>query len=53
MDRETEIDENEKYNLPCPYDASVNCVQMPDDDSCGCDPCQDCPINKDNRHRGE
>lgn len=39
-------DDNEKYNLPCPYTAGVMCVQMP------CDPrddnyCDDgCPNRK-------
>jgi len=27
--------DNEKYNLPCPYDSEVQCVQMP------CDPGDD------------
>lgn len=33
--------ENEKHNKPCPYNPKVMCVQYPDD-SCGCDPCQEC-----------
>ena len=37
----TPKEENEKYNLPCPHDASVLCVQFPDDD-CGCDWCEGC-----------
>lgn len=38
-------DENEKYNLPCPYDPKIMCVQIPGDkDSCNCDYCFDvCP----------
>lgn len=33
--------ENEKYNLPCPYNPDIKCVQIPDD-SCGCDWCEGC-----------
>ena len=35
-------EENEKYNLPCPHNPTVKCVQYPDPDPCGCDPCQEC-----------
>lgn len=38
-------DENEEYNLPCPYDSSEMCVQMPcgpeDDNFCG-----ECPVRE-------
>ena len=33
---------NEKYNLPCPYNPKVKCIQIPDD-GCGCDWCTVCP----------
>lgn len=36
-------DENEKYNLPCPYNPKVKCVQYPEEE-CDCDPCKECEI---------
>lgn len=36
-------EENEKYNLPCPYNPKVKCVQYPEEE-CGCDPCGECEI---------
>lgn len=36
-------DENRKYTKPCPYNNSIPCVQYPED-SCGCDPCEECEI---------
>ena len=35
-------DENEKYNLPCPYKPEIKCVQIPDEGGCGCDWCKEC-----------
>ena len=39
-------DENEKYNLPCPHNPKVMCVQMPSEagDDKYCD--DKCPNNK-------
>lgn len=51
----TPDEENEKYNLPCPYDPDVMCVQMPcapeDDNYCD-DGCPHSPKTqeKDDRH---
>lgn len=36
-------EENEKYNLPCPYNNNILCVQYPEE-PCGCDPCEECEI---------
>lgn len=35
--------ENRRHTKPCPYNSAVPCVQYPDD-SCGCDPCEECEI---------
>lgn len=36
-------EENEKYNLPCPYASDVKCVQYPcSAEDCDCDSCGDC-----------
>lgn len=42
----TPKEENEKYNLPCPHNKKVNCVQFPeaDKDKCGCDFCEECEV---------
>ncbi len=34
-------EENEEYNLPCPHNPKVKCIQYPDD-GCGCDWCTEC-----------
>ncbi len=37
-------EENEKYNLPCPFNPCVKCIQIPDDGcNCNCDWCTECP----------
>jgi len=38
--------ENQKYTKPCPYNKLISCVQYPDDNSCGCDPCDECENKK-------
>ena len=43
QDEPTAEEENQKHTKPCPYNKSVPCVQYPDD-SCGCDPCEECEI---------
>ena len=40
----TPEEENTKYTKPCRVDGKTPCVQYPDDDSCGCDPCESCPV---------
>jgi len=44
--------ENEEYNKPCPYNKKVNCVQYPED-SCGCDPCEECEVKAKSRRKNE
>ena len=34
---------NEKYNLSCPYNPEVKCVQMPCDDEVDDNLCSGCP----------
>jgi len=38
-------EENLKHTKPCPYNKAVLCIQYPDD-SCGCDPCEDCETKR-------
>ena len=42
-------EENEKYNLPCPYNKKVMCVQMPSDptDDNYCD--DGCPVREESK----
>ncbi len=46
--------ENEKYTLPCPYNKEIRCVQLPADDSCGCDDyCNQCPTKMEIKTMGK